>query len=36
MKRLNQKDLQRAIRFLKRCKKSMTEFEREGEELRVR
>ena len=32
MKRLSQKDLQRAIRSLKRCKKSMTESEREGEE----
>lgn len=31
-KRLDQKNLQRAIRSLKRCKKSMTESEREGEE----
>ena len=31
-KRLDQKNLQRAIRSLRRCKKSMTESEREGEE----
>lgn len=31
-KRLDQKSLQRAIRSLRRCKKSMTESEREGEE----
>ena len=32
MKRLNQKDLQRAIRSIRRCKKSMSESEREGKE----
>lgn len=31
-KRLDQKSLQRAIRSLKRCTKSMTAEEREGEE----
>ena len=31
-KRLDQKSLQRAIRSLKRCTKSMTEREREDEE----
>jgi len=31
-KRLDQKSLQRAIKSLRRCKKSMTESEREGEE----